>query len=95
MLGDCFAALGDEVPYRPASGGETTITVSPAAADRLTAFATTRAQSPAAVFEVLVSDLAQPEVQSEIDFKGTTYKIKSFRRKDDERLIWLLDCYPA
>lgn len=95
MLGDCFAALGDVVPYRPVDGDATTITVSPASADRITSYAASRVQSPAATFEVLVSELPSPATQAEIDFKGVTYKVKSFRRKDDEKLIWLLDCYPA
>lgn len=96
MMHDVMGSLGTKCSYSPATGGETfSISAMPSAQDRLNEFQATSIQSAGSTFEVCVGDLPLPQKGDALSYKGVSYIVKSKRYLDEERLIWLLDCYPA
>lgn len=94
MLADCMA-LGNPALYTPVAGSAKTINVMESRADIETDFGGSRIKSNSAVFEVLVSDIAQPARGDTLEIFAKTYVVKSFRYLDPQQLIWFLDCSPV
>lgn len=92
--------LGNPALYTPVAGSAKTINVMESRADIETGFGGSRIKSNSGVFEVLVSDIAQPARGDTLTVTGLhgvtkAYVVKSFRYLDDQQLIWFLDCSPV
>jgi hypothetical protein len=95
-LAQIFAALGQDATYAPFGGTERTITVLPKQPDVIIGIEGSRLQTPTTQFEVLTADVAAfNKGKDNIIFKETTYIVQNARIKDDLKLVWLVDTYPA
>lgn len=91
-----FAQLGEEATYTPTGGSATSIKVMPIRPDEIIGVAETRVHTATAVFEVRVSEVANPLEGEPIVFDGTNYTIKGKpTREDPRRRIWTIETVAA
>jgi hypothetical protein len=97
VLADCFDEFGIAATFTPAVGSPYAIKVMRFGRDQLNGFGETRIQSDAMTLEARTAQLIAPAAGDQITFiaTGQAFKLKKPRYKDDERDLWLLDCYPA
>jgi len=97
MLDAAFASdIGESASYTPAGGQAASITVIPRRGDELESFSGTRIKtSERAVFDIRKSELAAPAEGDAIVHAGLDWVIKYVTTKDDNRLIWVIECIPG
>ena len=88
-----FEALGESATYTPDGGSPTSVTVIPNRADDDgEVFGETPVHSESALFDVRVSEIANPEEDDTLLFDGTTYVVQGEPVwKDSRRKIWKLN----
>lgn len=95
-LQQIFAALGQDATYIPFVGDQKTIMVLPKQPDVITGLEGSRLQTPSLSLEILTADVASfCKGKDKIIFKESIYVIQNARIKDDLKLVWLVDTYPA
>ena len=95
-LEQIFGALGHDATYIPAVGDPRTITVLPKQPDTIIGIEGSRTQTASTCFEVMTSAVvAFAKNQDMIIFNDITYIVQNARIKDDLKLVWLVDTYPA
>lgn len=86
--------MAADAVYVPEVGAQKTIRVMRSQPDVVDQFQRASIQSETTFFDVRVSDVdAFTKDKDKIIFGGDTYVVQSARRKDIERLIWLVDAY--
>ena len=96
MIGRALNILGTAATYKAGGvGAGTSITVMPAREDEIVGFGETRVHATdRGRFEVLVSAVASPAQADTLTIGADVFVVKAPPRyADEERLIWLLDCY--
>jgi hypothetical protein len=63
--------------------------------DRVGDFGDTRLLTETTVFDVRVSEIAEPAAGDTIEADGVTYVIQGEPVRDAERLVWTIDARPA
>ena len=63
--------------------------------DRVGEFGDARIVAETMVFDVRVSDIAQPAAGDTIEWDGTVYRIQGAPLRDAERLVWTIEARPA
>ena len=87
-------SMGDLVVYAPVSGAPVSIHAVPAAEDAESAIIGSRVKSETLMLEMLAADIT-PARGATVTWRGGSYKIKTVRHPDPDRLIWLVECFPA
>ncbi len=96
VLDGSFAIFGISATYTPDGGEASSITVIRSQEDEISNFGDTRIQSEnRGLFEVRKSELAVPAKGGIVTVDGVDFTVKSFRTLDEEKLLWLLDCYTS
>jgi len=94
MLDRALGVLGTAATYTPAVGDPVSVTIMPAQQDEIVGFGETKILGNNRLLcELLVSAVANPAEDETITISSVVYVIKSVRYLDEERLIWLVDCY--
>lgn len=86
-----------DASYAPVSGSLIDpIRVVPSRDDALTNVMSTDIKSKRAVFELRTKEILAPKNGDVLTLKedGSRYQVKSARRPDEDRMIWLIDCVP-
>ena len=92
---DCFRHLGREVVYTPEGGDPVTVRVIAKRPDEIVGLEETRIHTATALFDVRVSEVAEPRPGDRLSLDGETYLVQGEPVRDAERLVWTLEAYPA
>ena len=96
VLGVTFDEFGVDALYSPQGGAAVNIRVIAMRPDEITGFGETRVHTETALFEVRVSELAEPRPDDLLTIDGADYVIQGEpERRDPHRLFWTLDTRPA
>jgi len=91
-----FDEFGVDALYSPQEGAAVNIQVIAIRPDEIVGFGETRVHAETALFEIRVSELAQPRPDDLLSIDGVDYVIQSEpERRDPHRLVWTLDTRPA
>jgi hypothetical protein len=91
-----FARLGQDAVFTPQGGAELPIRVIGKRPDAIVEFGDTRIHAETTIFEVRVSELADPLPGDEVAVGGAAYVVQGEpERRDPDRLVWTLDVRPA
>lgn len=84
-----FRVHGQPAEFTPEGGSLVPVTIIPRQPDEITAAFGVGAAVESSIFDIRVTEVANPAAGDQIAFGGTDYKIKGKPlRKDDLRLIW-------
>ena len=92
---DCFRHLGRVVVYTPEGGTSVEVRVIAKRPDEIVGFDETRIHAATTLFDVRVSEVAEPRPGDRLSVDGEDYLIQGEPMRDTERLIWTLEAYPA
>ena len=91
-----FDEFGVDALYSPQGGAAVNIRVIAIRPDEIVGFGETRVHAETALFEVRVSELAQPRPDDLLSIDGVDYVIQGEpERRDRHRLVWTLDVRPT
>lgn len=91
-----FDEFGVDALYSPQGAAAVNIRVIAIRPDEIVGFGETRVHVETALFEVRVSELAQPRPDDLLTIDGADYVIQGEpERRDPHRLIWTLDVRPV
>ena len=85
-----YRTFGKDATYTPSGGSAKTVKVLVRRPDEFVEFGDTQVRSEKALFEVRVSEAANP-LNGTLVFDGITYDIQAANREDPDRLTWTLD----
>jgi hypothetical protein len=89
-------AMGEDAVYTPQGGSDINVRVMPKRPDVLTTIEGAVIQTNTAVFDIRVSEVANPRKGDTLTFAGTTYTVnKKPVYIDSDRRIWQLETVPA
>jgi len=86
--------IGFDAEYQPLAGGSADIRVIPKRPYDVANFQGSQIQTNTALFNVRVSEVAQPVRGDKLIFDETTYTVQGAKYKDDNRYEWLVNTYP-
>lgn len=90
-----FFVMGEAAIYTPDGGTPQTIKVMPRRPDEIIGFGDTSISTNTAIFDIRVADIATPQENDTLLFKGITYVVQgSPAYQDGDRLIWRVNTYP-
>jgi len=92
---DCFRHLGRDAVYTPEGGAPVAVKVIAKRPDEIVGFDETRIHAGTAMFDVRVSELAEPRSGDRFSLDGEDYVVQGEPVCDAERLVWTLEAYPA
>ena len=88
--------LARDAPYRPGGQGEgVQVRVVARQPDQVIGFGETRVHVATSVFDVRVSEVAEPKAGDTLTVDGETFVVQGEPTRDRERLVWTLDTRPA
>ena len=91
-----FDEFGVDALYSPQGGAAVNIRVIAIRPDEIVGFGETRVHAETALFEVRVSELAQPRPDDLLSIDGIDYVIQGEpERRDPHRMVWTLDTRPT
>ena len=92
---DCFRHLGRDAVYTPENGVPVDVRVIAKRPDEIVGFDETRIHAATTLFDVRVSEVAEPRPGDRLSVDGEDYLVQGEPMRDTERLIWTLEAYPA
>ena len=92
---DCFRHLGRDAVYTPDGGEPVTVRVIAKQPDEIVSFDETRIHAATTLFDVRVSEVAEPRPGDRLSVAGEDYLVQGEPVRDAERLVWTLEAYPA
>ena len=96
VLNITFDEFGVDALYSPQGSAAVNIRVIAIRPDEIVGFGETRVHAETALFEVRVSELAQPRPDDLLTIDGADYVIQGEpERRDPHRLVWTLDTRPT
>ncbi len=95
MIDTCFQRLGIEATYTSQGGAPVSIRVIAKRPDEIVGLGDTRIHSETALFDVRVSEVPAPRPGDALVVDGVTYVIQGEPMRDQERLVWTIEAYPA
>ena len=91
----CFRHLGRDAVYTPEGGEPVTVRVIAKRPDEIVGFDETRIHTATTLFDVRVSEVAEPRPSDLLSIDGEDYLVQGEPVSDAERLIWTLEACPA
>jgi hypothetical protein len=96
VLDITFDEFGVNAVYSSSGGQSINVRVIAKQPDEIIGFGDTRVYTETSMFEVRVSELAQPRPDDLLTINGDDYVIQGEpERRDPQRLVWTLDTRPA
>ena len=93
---DCFRHLGRDAVYTADGGEPVTVRVIAKRPDEIVGLGETRIHAGTALFDVRVSEIAEPRPGDRLSVGGEDYLVQGEPvRRYAERLIWTLEACPA
>ena len=92
---ECFRHLGREAVYTPEGGEPVTVRLIAKRPDEIIDFGETRVPAATALFDVRVSEVAEPRPGDRLTLDGEIYLVQGEPVRDAERLVWTLEACPA
>ena len=92
---DCFRHLGRDAVYTPEGGEPVTVRVIAKRPDEIVGLGETRIHTATTLFDVRVSEVAEPRPGDLLSIDGEDYLVQGEPVSDAERLIWTLEACPA
>ncbi len=92
---DCFRHLGRDAVYTADCGDPVTVRAIAKRPDEIVGFGETRIHAGTTLFDVRVSEIAEPRPGDRLSVGGENYLVQGEPMRDTERLIWTLEAYPA
>ena len=92
---DCFRHLGRDAVYTPDGGTSLEVRVIAKRPDEIVGFGETRIHAGTTLFDVRVSEVAEPRPGDRLGLGGEDYLVQGEPVSDAERLIWTLEACPA
>jgi len=90
-----FTLHGESATYTPAGGSPVTVTVIPRHPDEIIGLTDTPIQTATMLFDIRVSELADPDDGDVIAYKIVNYLVSGEpRREDDRGKIWTIETRP-
>lgn len=93
MLGRALSILGTAATWTPSGAESSSVKIMPSREDELVGFGETRVLAENRLICEMQVSYGSPAEGDTITVSGTVYVIKHVRFLDEERLIWLIDCY--
>lgn len=91
-----YDEFGVDALYSPQGGVAFNVQVITIRPDEIVGFGETRVHAETALFEIRVSELAEPRPDDLLTVDGTDYVIQGEpERRDPHRFVWTLDTRPA
>lgn len=91
-----FELHGVDAVFTPFGGSAQDVRIIPARPDEIVGLGDTRSFEETFLFDIRVSELADPAEGDAITYDGTDYIVKSPPlRDDDHRLVWTIETYPS
>ena len=91
-----FARLGQDAVFTPQGGADILVRVISKRPDAIVEFGETRIHAETSMFEVRVSELADPLPGDQVAVGSVAYVVQGEpERRDPDRLIWTLDVRSA
>ena len=88
--------LARDAVYHPGNGGEgIPVRVIAKRPDEIVGFGETRIHAGTTLFDVRVSEVAEPQPGDRLGIDGEDYLVQGEPVRDAERLIWTLEARPA
>ena len=94
-MDDCFRHLGREAVYTPEGGDSVDVLVIAKRPDEIVGLGETRIHTATTLFDVRVSEIAEPRPGDRLRVDGLDYLVQGEPVGDTERLVWTLEAYPA
>ena len=95
MIDGCFQRLGVEAIYSPQGDDPMAVLLIAKRPDEIVGLGDTRIHSETALFDVRVSEVPVPRPGDTLIVDGVTYSIQGEPARDRERLVWMIEAYPA
>ena len=92
---DCFRHLGRDAVYTADGGEPVTVRVIAKRPDEIVGFDETRIHAATTLFDVRVSEIAEPQPGDRLSVDGEDYLVQGEPVADTERLVWTLEACPA
>ena len=92
---DCFRHLGRDAVYTADGGEPVTVRVIAKRPDEIVGLGETRIHAGTTLFDVRVSEIAEPQAGDRFGIDGEDYLVQGEPVRDTERLIWTLEACPA
>ena len=92
---DCFRHLGRDAVYTADGGEPVTVRVIAKRPDEIVGLGETRIHAGTALFDVRVSEIADPRPGDRLTVDGGDYLVQGEPVRDAERLVWTLEASPA
>ncbi len=92
---DCFRNLGRAAVYTADGGDPVTVRVIAKRPDEIVGLGETRIHAGTALFDVRVSEIAEPRAGDRLSVDGEGYLVQGEPVGDTERLVWTLEACPA
>ena len=91
-----FEVQGEEATYTPKGGGPVVVRVIPRQPDEVVEFGATRLVSSTTLFDVRMSEVADPVKGDSLVYAGLTFVVQGEpTARKARRLVWTLDTRPA
>jgi hypothetical protein len=87
--------IGVEAVYTAGGGNPVLVRVVARRGDSVTGFGDAKLWSETQLFDLRVSEVAEPRPGDRIEIDGEAFLIQGEPIRDPERLIWTLDVHPA
>ena len=88
--------IGRDALYHPGGSGKGfPVRVIAKRPDEIVGFDETRIHAATTLFDVRVSEVAEPRPGDRLSVDGEDYLVQGEPMRDTERLIWTLEAYPA
>ena len=95
MVDACFLRLGVEAAYTVQGGVPVSIRVIAKRPDEIVGLGDTRIHSETTLFDVRVSEVPSPRPGDTLIVDGVAYVVQGEPVRDRERLVWMIEAYPA
>ena len=92
---DCFRHLGRDALYTPEGDEPRTVRMIAKRPDEIVGFEETRIHAATTLFDVRVSEVAEPRPGDRFAIDGEPYLVQGEPVRDAERLVWTLEACPA
>ena len=90
-----FGKLGVAAIFQPRIGANVAVTIIPKRPDEIIGLAQNDLATEVTLFDVRVTEVAEPKAEDVIFFQGTEYRIIGEPRRDIHRLIWTMEAVKA
>ncbi|MBL0320082.1 MAG: hypothetical protein IPP74_12465 [Alphaproteobacteria bacterium] len=86
-----FSMLGMEATYIPTNGSAIEVKVIPKRPDTILGLGETSIYSETVLFDLRTEEIAEPQADDILEYRGVQYRILSEPKRDLHRLVWTVE----